>query len=82
MLESMDSALLSEYMAYDRVDGFGDEKIVFMLAQLSSLTANINGGKTKVSSFMPPERTKKIPVIDKLKAIFNGSRRNKPSSTD
>lgn len=75
MLSKLDSAEISEYMAYDRLDCINNEKLVFMLAQLTALTANVNGGKTKIDDFIP-KREKPVSVLDKLKAVFGGPRRN------
>lgn len=75
MLEKLDSEDISEYMAYDRLEPIGGEKEVYMIAQLTALLANVNGGKTKVSDFIP-KPAKPISVIDKIKAAFNGARRN------
>lgn len=75
MLEKIDSPLLSQYMAYDRLTGLDNEKLEFMIAQLTALTANIAGGKNKVSDFLPV-KTKPVSVIDKIRMVFSGSKCN------
>ncbi len=75
MLKGISSEKLSEYMAYDRVAMIDNEKIIYMLAQLTALTANQNGGKFKVSDFIP-EHKKTEPLMDRIKAALSDSRRN------
>lgn len=58
-------------MAYHELHPFSHEIPMFMMAQLSALTANMNGGKARVEDFMPIKKEKKsVSVIDKIKAIF------------
>ena len=75
MLSKLDSAEISEYMAYDRLADIDNEQITVMIAQLTALTANINGGKTKVEDFIPKWKSNQPTVMDKIKAVFGGSAR-------
>lgn len=72
MLEKVDSNLISEYMAYDSIVGIGNERLIIMLAQLTSLLANVNGGKTKIKDFLVNQERKEVSLIDKIKAVFSG----------
>lgn len=81
MLSKLDSAQISEYMAYDRIESLRNDNLVFMLAQLTALLANVNGGKSKISDFIPKVH-KPISVMEKVKAVLSGSRRNKFNSKD
>ena len=80
MLSTMSSEKISEYMIYNKIDGIGDEKLVFMVAQLTALLSNVNGGKAKIADFIPIHQNKKVSIIDKIKAVFSGSGRNQPNS--
>lgn len=54
MLDKISSREFSEWMAYDRVEPFGDERADLRIGVLSSLTANIHRDKKKRSEAYSP----------------------------
>lgn len=77
MLETMSSAQLSEYQMYNKIEGFGDDRLTFMMAQITSLMMNLKGGKTKPVEFIPTVKVpEKVSIMDKIRKVFSGSRCN------
>lgn len=72
MLNKISSSDINEYMAYDELEGFGNDKIIFMLAQLTALTANLKGGKSKVSDWIPSAPKPSQSLSKRLRTAFRG----------
>jgi hypothetical protein len=62
--QEIDSAEFSEWLAYNTLNPFGDERRDFRAAMIASTTANVQGNKTTIDDFMPvfdadPEEAKR-----------------------
>jgi hypothetical protein len=77
MLENTTSKEISDWMVYNSIVPIKQDANTYMIAQLTSALANVNGVKASPGDYMPQTideaisgESKKLSVSDKLKATF------------
>jgi hypothetical protein len=69
-LESLSNDDLAEWIAYDRIEPFGEYRADLRSAIVATVVNNSQGGKAKVKDFIPTFEPPKKQTAEEMSAMF------------